>query len=310
MTLTQLRYAVAVDTFRHFGQAADHCCVSQPTLSAQLQKLEEGLGVPLFDRESRPVRPTDAGRLVLAQARVVLHEADRLRELVQSRTEALRGPLRLGLLPTLAPGLLPLVAGPFAARFPDARLDVREMQTDAILEALRTETLDAGLVATDVSVGFETRALFDEPFVPYLQDGHPLSGPAPLRPTDLPPAELWLLAEGHCFRDQVLDACGAPETTTLPVRFETGSLETLRLLVDTVGGLTLLPALTARQVPEAHRARLVPFAAPVPQRTVRLVYGQTHLRRGLVEAFAALVVEVVRPLLADAGAAAPHETAS
>ncbi len=164
MTLTQLAYAVAVDTYRHFGRAAEHCHVSQPTLSMQLQKLEEELGVQLFDRSRKPILPTPIGERILAQARVILRECERLYELLNEDLEAVRGELKLGVIPTLSPYLLPLVTRPLQERYPELTVQVEELTTEQILEALATDRLDAGLIATEEGrPGLRRRALFREP---------------------------------------------------------------------------------------------------------------------------------------------------
>ena len=299
MTLTQLRYAVAVDAHRHFGQAAAACHVSQPTLSAQLQKLEEELGVHLFDRARKPVRPTDLGRQLLEQARVVLRETDRLQDLVAEASGAVAGELRLGVIPTLAPYLLPLVAGPFATRYPAVTVTVRELRTEQVVRELALDRLDAGLIATaEPGAGLASEPLFTESFVAYVGSSHRLASAEAVRPDELNADDLWLLREGHCFRDQVLAVCGAgPPSTHRPLRFESGNLETLRMLVDAWGGMTLLPALALRHLGPAERSCVRPFRAPAPQRTVRLVRRHAYLKRTLIDAYRQTVQAVVQPLL-------------
>jgi len=300
MTLTQLSYVVAVDTYRHFGRAAEHACVSQPTLSMQIQKLEEELGVQLFDRTKKPVLPTDIGEKVAEQARVVLREAERIRDLLAEAEATLAGDLTLGIIPTLSPYVLPLVTGTFAKRYPRISVTVREMPTRQILELLATDRLDAGLIATQEDrPGLIQRPLFTEPFVAYVSDQHRLSGNSHVSADELSASDLWLLSEGHCFRDQVLQLCGTLEQTgpANPIRFESGSLETLRLLVDEAGGMTLLPHLATRSLGEAAAQHLRPFSDPVPQRTVYLIYGRAYLKRALIEAYVNVLLEAVTPLL-------------
>lgn len=301
MTLTQLRYVVAVDTHRHFGRAAAHCHVSQPTLSMQIQKLEEELGVPLFDRSRKPVAPTDLGACVIAQARVVLRERDRIRELIAEAAGVVAGELRLGIIPTLAPYLLPLVTARFSASHPAVSLSVREMTTEGILDHLATDRLDAGLLATaEEAASLETRTLFTEPFVAYVAPAHRLAGATVVDPGDLD--DVWLLSEGHCFRDQVLHFCESAGRALAahPIHFESGNLETLRLMVDRLGGLTLLPYLATLYLSERERARVRPLTDPVPQRHVRILYGRAYLKRSLIEAYSAAVVEAVAPVLGPA----------
>jgi LysR family hydrogen peroxide-inducible transcriptional activator len=300
VTLSQLRYVVAVDTHRHFGRAADHCFVSQPTLSAQIHKLEDELGLQLFDRSRKPVLPTDAGAAVIAQARIVLRESERIPELVRESRGEVAGELRLGVIPTLAPYLLPLVTGPFAERYPQVTVVVRELLTEGILDHLATDRLDAGLIATPENrPGMVVRPLFTEPFVAYVGEGHALAAADAVAPDALSLDDMWLLSEGHCFRDQVRDLCARAAGTGRgqPIRFESGNLETLRMMVDRAGGVTLLPTLATLPMSEAGRHRIRSFAEPVPQREVRVVYGRAYLKRALIEAYVDVVTETIEPLL-------------
>lgn len=296
MTLTQLRYIVAVDTWRHFVRAAEECGVTQPTLSMQIRKLERELGVEIFDRARHPVEPTDLGRRIVAQARVVLAEAAALRELAEEAGGVVEGELRVGVIPTVAAYLLPRVLPPLGRRHGGLRLRIEELQTDQILEALEADRLDAGLVATSVDVaGVVERALYEEPFFAYVSEDHPAFGEARLHPESLRVDDLWLLHEGHCLRDQVLQLCGeegrAAGGSARP-RFESGHLETLKRLVETSGGMTLLPALALADLTPEQRRRVRPFADPSPSRTVRLVHRRTYLRQRRIAAFEEVVREV------------------
>lgn len=292
ISIAQLRYIVALDAHRHFGRAAAYCCVSQPTLSMQLQKLEAALGVELFDRTRKPVEPTDIGALVVAQARTALAAFERIPALVADEDGRVAGELRLGIIPTLAPYLLPLVTDAFLARYPAITLDVKELQTAALLDALDAESLDAGLIATEEArPGFSSEALFTEPFVAYVAEAHPLARAARVDPASVAAQDLWLLREGHCFRDQVLNLCGAGGGGEQALRFEGSNLETLRILVEQRGGLTLLPLLATRFLAPVQQARLRPLAEPVPGRTVRLVAGRGYLKRAALRAYAGVVRE-------------------
>ena len=300
MTLTQLRYAVAVDTHRHFGKAAVQCCVTQPTLSMQLQKLEDELGFQLFDRTQQPVVPTDLGVRVLAQARVVLREQERIRDLIADVAHNMTGTLHLGIIPTLAPYVLPLVTVPFAEQYPGVQVQVREMTTAQIMEHLATDQLHAGLIATkEVKPGLESQVLFTEPFYAYVAPQHRLAGSPKIRPQDLVVDDLWLLSEGHCFRDQVLNLCGKASQAGCgnPVRFESGNLETLRILVNRTGGMTLLPYLATRYLSTEEQSYVHALAAPVSQRKVRVIYGHAYLKRHLIRAYVDTLMAEVTPLL-------------
>ena len=288
-----------MDRCRHFRRAARECHVTQPTLSTQIGKLEDELGGPLFDRSRQPVVPTALGKRVAEQARVVLRESRRLRDVAQETEGRVEGELRLGVIPTLAPYLLPLVSAPFAEAHPDATVAVQEMTTANMLDALDADRLDAGLIATEED-GVSLRVLFEEPFVGYVGEGHPLAEHDEIDPRTLRPGQMWLLREGHCFRDQVLDLCAhaergtSPSAAARPVRFESGALETLRMMVDRAGGLTLLPHLATLYLGEAERRRVRPLAEPTPRRTVRLARARPQLKEALVDAYVETVQREVR----------------
>lgn len=281
MTLSQLRYALAVDTFRHFGKAAEHCHVSQPTLSMQLRKLEEELGVMLFDRGSQPVEPTDAGKQILEQVRLAIREADRIREVVNLVHETVRGDFLLGILPTIVPYLLPLIARRFERNHPGVRLVIRELRTEEILDELHRGTIDAGIIATDPrQPGIAEIPLFDEPFLAYLAEDHPQLDISPLNPDELATETFWLLDEGHCFRDQVISACGSQRFQTANLQLESGTLDTLQKMVEWHGGATLLPALATLYIDEPRTAKhLRALADPIPTRNVRLIHMRSPLKQ-------------------------------
>lgn len=294
MTFAQLTYLVAVDTHRHFSRAAEHCHVSQPTLSTQIQKLEDELGVRLLDRSRQPVVPTEAGARLIEQARRVLAERDRLAALAAEAQGRTAGTLRLGLIPTLAPYLIPRVAASMAETYPEVVLTIREMPTQPLRTALLSDDLDAGLFATDeASSDLHARVLFTEPFVAYVDPAHRLADRARLAPADLSLDDLWLLSEGHCFRDQVLHVCGERANAAGPhrtIRFESGNLETLVQMVRHSGGMTLLPYLATEYLNDDERAQYVkPFTAPAPNRTIRLAYRRPHHKQRLLDAFIAVL---------------------
>ncbi len=287
MTLSQLEYIVAVDTFRHFATAADNCHVTQPTLSMQIQKLEDELGVLVFDRSKQPVVPTETGQTILAQARDVLRAARRIPEIVSESKEQFRGDLKIGIIPTLAPYLLPYFIGEFVTRYPAVSVQIQELVTEQIVERLKNGLIDVGIVVTPLSEnGITEIPLFREPFVVYAADSHTLSHITTVAPDDLQTEGLWLLTEGHCFRNQVMNLCGADRqangTTTL--RYETGSLETLIKLIDKQDGFTLLPYLATLDMDKIRRSRLRSFDAPAPVREVSLVMHRSFLKRKLITA--------------------------
>ncbi|WP_128544834.1 hydrogen peroxide-inducible genes activator [Larkinella soli] len=287
MTLSQLEYIVAVDTYRHFATAAEHCHVTQPTLSMQIQKLEDELGILIFDRSRQPVVPTETGRRILNQAREVLQMAQRIPEIVKESKEDFSGELRLGIIPTLAPYLLPYFIGEFMSRYPAITVHIQELMTEQILERLKTGLLDVGIVVTPLAEnGIVEIPLFYEPFMLYAAGSHPLCRKPAISSADLKADGLWLLTEGHCFRNQVVNLCGTERKLNgaQPLHYETGSLETLIKLIDKQDGFTLLPYLATLDLDEGRKARTRPFEAPQPVREVSLVLHRSFLKRKLIDA--------------------------
>ncbi|MFD2573603.1 LysR substrate-binding domain-containing protein [Spirosoma soli] len=292
MTLSQLEYIVAIDTFRHFATAADNCHVTQPTLSMQIQKLEDELGVLIFDRSKQPVVPTETGQTILAQARDVLRAARRIPEIVSESKDDFRGDLKIGIIPTLAPYLLPYFISEFVGKYPAVSVQIQELMTEQIVERLKNGLIDVGLVVTPLAEnGITEIPLFREPFVVYAADAHNLLTKTVVTASDLRTDGLWLLTEGHCFRNQVINLCGAdrptngtPTVQRPTLQYETGSLETLMKLIDRQDGFTLLPYLATLDMDPARRSRLRPFAAPQPVREVSLVMHRSFLKRKMINA--------------------------
>ncbi len=285
MTLVQLEYIVAVDDYRHFATAAEKCFVTQPTLSMQIQKLEDQLDVLIFDRSKHPVVPTEAGAKIIAQARVILREARKIKEIIDEEKGRLSGALRLGILPTLSPYLLPLFIRNFLERYPDVEVQVEELITEQIIDKLLKDQLDAGLFVTPSGVaGLDEKPIFNEEFVAYVNPQHPLSQVETIDPFLLKVDDVWVLNEGHCFRNQVLNICQPQEESHEAFRFQSGSLEALKKLVDKHGGLTLLPELATLDMNEAEKSRLRWFNDPRPVREVSLVMHRSYIKRKLTEA--------------------------
>lgn len=302
-TTLQLTYLVALDKYRHYGRAAEACHVTQPTLSMQIQKLEEELGVLLFDRSTRPITPTKIGRLIIAQARVVLAETDRIPTMVQQMTGEMKGELRIGILSTLAPYLLPLVIEPFSRRYPDVSLVFEELLAEQIVDFVKRDLLDGGLVATSIAdTSVVEVPLFTEPFVGYVSRSHELYAQPQIRTGDLHISQVWLMREGHSFRDQVIQALSGSKEHGIDekaVQFESDNLETLQRLVDRGYGMTLLPWLAVQGAGSSAPDQVRAFAGEVPSRTVRLVYAKVLVRRHVVEAFTSEVLEAVASVLPE-----------
>ena len=241
MNLRDLQYLVALAETGHFGEAAERCHVSQPTLSAQIKKLEEYLGVQLFERQPRKVSVTDVGRRIVDRARLVVRQAEDIREVARASRDPLTGKLRVGLIPTIAPYLLPRVAPRLKSRLPDLQLMLYEYQTGPLLEKLRAGELDLAILALPSdTAGLETRSLFAESFVVAMPRGHRLAARKRLKPADLAGETLLLLEDGHCLKDHALAACNRPELRASATMIGT-SLHTLVQMVDNGLGLTMLP---------------------------------------------------------------------
>jgi len=273
MTLQELKYLVALADHGHFGRAAEACFITQSTLSTQMKKLEAFLGVTLFDRSLKRVTPTPTGREILAAARNIVEESERIRELAQHAQEPMSRTLRLGVIPTLGPYYLPHALTLVHKTYPGLRLLLREEMTPQILAHLNEGKLDAGLLALPVADdNLRVEPLFYEPFYAALPAGHPLARRDALRVSDIMDEKLLLLDEGHCLRDQALDVCGSGSRGREEVRAT--SLETLRQMVGMELGLTLLPALAVDAGPRISKKTVVirPFKKPVPGRTMGLVW--------------------------------------
>jgi len=285
MTVIQLEYIIAVDTYRHFGKAAESCHVTQPTLSMQIQKMEDQLGVVIFDRSRNPVAPTDAGIRIIRQARIVVHEIHKIEEMVSSEREELTGEVTIGIIPTLAPYLMPLFINDFLERYPGVTLHIEEMITEDILRKLRSERIDIGLFVTPLDdPAFSVRPIFYEDFVGYVSHRSSQFGKSQLNAEDIDKEELLLLNEGHCFRDQVLKICGDNRSRSKRFTYESGSLEALKRMVDKHGGMTLLPSLATIDMDAGEKSKLRYFTDPVPTREVSLVTHRNYLRLGLAKA--------------------------
>ena len=287
MTFVQLEYIVAVDTYRHFATAAGHCFVTQPTLSMQVQKLEEELGLKIFDRSKQPVIPTEAGREVIGQARRILAEKQVIGEIVQEKKGVLTGELRIGIIPTLAPYLLPLFVQSFSAKYPQIKLVVNELTTESLVNRLREGRIDVGILVTPLQEnGIREQVLFYEELLVYVSRKNAAYKKTYMLTQDIDPNKLWLLEEGHCFRSQIVRLCELRKASKEGSHFdyEAGSLETLRRMVELNDGITILPELAARDLTAKQRQLIRHFKRPAPMREVSLVTHRDFVKQRLVQA--------------------------
>ena len=304
MTLTELRYVVALAQERHFGRAAQKCFVTQPTLSLALAKLEDELGVKLFERNKNEVLVTSRGEAIVEQARRVLDEVGKIPHLARGGQDQLSGALRLGAIPTIGPYLLPDLIPILRKKAPQMPLSIEENLTGTLAPMLRDGELDVVIIALPFALpGVKTQVLYEEPFSVVVPEGHRWEDRKGVKPSDLADENLLVLNNGHCFREQVLEACPGQSNTALPEGRAGSSLETIRNMVASGLGVSVLPAsaLTARYATKL--LRVVPFSAPVPSRKVALAWRTSFDRPLAVETLAAAIQAIKMPCLKMAKAA-------
>ncbi len=294
MTIQQLEYLIAVDKHRHFGHAAESCFVTQPTLSAQLGKLEKELGVLLFDRSKMPVIPTEIGIQIIRQAKRVVSESKGIFELVAQLKGDISGVIKLAIIPTLAPYLLHLFIRNFLEKYPNVKLDVQEMVTEEIIKKLKNDELDLGIVVTPLhEPGIIEKTMFYEKFYAYLSKDHELLIDEFFSPEKVKKEDFWILQQGHCFRDQVINLCDQALSGHKNFHYESGSLEGLKNMVNRYQGVTLLPELATYELSYEEKTRLRPFAGESPTREVSIILNRSFLKQKLVELLFREITEAI-----------------
>ena len=284
MNIQQLEYILAVDQFRHFAKAAEHCHVTQPTLSMMIQKLEDELGVKLFDRTAQPVKPTPAGTKVIEQARVVLYQTSLIKDIVKEEEQSLSGTFRLAVLPTIAPYLLPRFFAQLTERYPDLDIRILEMKTTPSLAALQRGEIDAAIIANQPKEPqLQAQTLFYEQFFGYVAKGDPLFKKALIRTADISDEHLWLLDEGHCFRDQLLRFCQMEKVKVRQAAYRLGSMETFMRMVESGNGVTFIPQLATLQLSQEQLKLVRPFAIPKPTREILWVTRVDFVRHAIAQ---------------------------
>jgi len=284
-SLVQLEYLVAVDTWRHFALAAEKCFVTQPTLSMQLKKMETDLDIVLFDRSKQPVVPTLAGEKLISQARHILRERNKFDSLVNELKGQINGTLRLGIIPSLAPFLLPLFIGAFLKKYPDIQLIINELLSNQIIDALKHDTIDAAILVTPLhQPELKEIPLFTEGILLYISPDHELSKLPEITFSNLDKHDIWLLGTGHCFRNQVINLCSLQQkrVRSLNIEYESGSLETLIKMVDKYGGLTLIPELMVMNLTEEQKENVRYFTDELPLREVSMVVNRIFAKEKII----------------------------
>jgi LysR family hydrogen peroxide-inducible transcriptional activator len=287
MNLQQLEYIVAVDIHRHFVTAAQKCFVTQATLSMMIKKLEEELGIKIFDRSKQPVVPTEIGQKVIAQAKIALRETHRIPALIDSEFGELGGEIKIGVIPTLSPYLLPLFLNSFLKKYQKVKLEISELTTDEITKKLPRHDLDVGILAIPLKdKELSEQSLFYEEFVVYASPDESLMQKKYVLATDIDVNRLWLLEEGHCLRAQTVNLCElkSRERKMHQLNFATGSLETLKKIVENNQGITILPQLALRDMSDGQMENIRYFRSPAPVREIGLVTYRHFVKEGLINA--------------------------
>jgi LysR family hydrogen peroxide-inducible transcriptional activator len=295
MTLVQLEYIVAVDTYRSFVSAAEKCFVTQPTLSMQVQKLEEFLNVKIFDRSKQPVTPTEIGIQIIEQARVVLQENNKIKEIISSQEQGISGDLKIGIIPTIAPYILPKVISSMMTKYPELKLYIWEYTTEEIVQNLKIGVIDCGILATPlVDTAINEQPLFYESFVGYVSKNSKLFKKKAIDAQDFEEENIWLLNEGHCMRSQVLNICrNTKNNKHQALTYNTGSVETLIRMVDVNDGTTLLPELSLHDLNTKQMNKVRYFKSPEPVREISLVTHKNFIKKKMLNALKEEVLALV-----------------
>lgn len=296
----QLEYIVAVDTHRHFVTAAQKCFVTQPTLSMQLKKLEEDLGVTLFDRTKQPIIPTEVGSQIIAQARRILSETNKIDEIIRAYNDTVSGNITIGIIPSLAPYLIPLFIGNFTKKYPEVEIKIVELLTDEIIRQLKIETIDVGILVTPLhEQGIIEQPLFYEEMTIFANNTHPFCNQNSIKVKELASPDLWLLNNGHCFRSQVINLCNyqnEAQSSSDHFEYESGSLETIKKLVAIEGGYTLMPELA---LDDSNKHTVTKYLDDSPLREVSLVYTRNYAKKRILNLITEEINNVIPEKMKD-----------
>ncbi|AXG70474.1 hydrogen peroxide-inducible genes activator [Kordia sp. SMS9] len=300
MTITQLQYVLAVAEHQNFTLAAQKSFVTQPTLSMQIQKLEDELEIQIFDRSKKPIQLTEIGKKIVEQARNIVNESGRMQDIVDQQKGFIGGEFKLGIIPTIMPTLLPMFLKTFIKKYPKVNLKIEELTTETIIKRLNDGHLDAAIAATPLGYDqIKERVLYYEPFVGYTTENHRLYDKKELETSDLDIDDILLLEDGHCFRDGVINLCKTPRAIVDDhFQLESGSFETLIKLSNEDLGMTLLPYLHTLDIKESERKYLRHFAEPRPAREVSLLFHKSELKMQIIEALRGVIMGIVRGAIA------------
>jgi LysR family hydrogen peroxide-inducible transcriptional activator len=296
MTITQLKYVLSVAEYQNFTVAAEHSFVTQPTLSMQIQKLEDQLGVLIFNRSKKPIELTDVGKKVVEQAKIIVNESNRIKDIVHQHKGFIGGEFRIGIIPTVMPTLLPMFLNNFTKKYPKVKLIIEELTTEEIVRKLMDNHIDAGLAATPLeNEAIKEMPLYYEPFVGLIPEGHRLFNQKEIKSDELEMEDILLLEDGHCFKDSVINLCRTHKTDNKKgFQLESGSFDTLIKLSKEGLGMTLLPYLHTLDLNDKDKKHLREFTAPPPAREVSLIYHKSQLKMQLIDALKNTIDGVVR----------------
>ena len=296
MTITQLKYVLSVAEYQNFTVAAEHSFVTQPTLSMQIQKLEDQLDVLIFNRSKKPIELTDVGKKVVEQAKIIVNESNRIKDIVHQHKGFIGGEFRIGIIPTVMPTLLPMFLNNFTKKYPKVKLIIEELTTEEIVRKLMDNHIDAGLAATPLeNEAIKEMPLYYEPFVGLIPEGHRLFNQKEIKSDELEMEDILLLEDGHCFKDSVINLCRTHKTDNKKgFQLESGSFDTLIKLSKEGLGMTLLPYLHTLDLNDKDKKHLREFTAPPPAREVSLIYQKSQLKMQLIDALKNSIDSVVR----------------
>tara|TARA_R110002012_G_scaffold322108_1_gene555957 strand:+ start:75891 stop:76838 length:948 start_codon:yes stop_codon:yes gene_type:complete len=296
MTITQLQYVLAVAEYKNFTLAAEKSFVTQPTLSMQVQKLEDELDILIFDRSKKPIAITEVGKKIVAQAKNIVNEANRIKDIVDQEKGFIGGEFVLGIIPTVMPTLLPMFLDTFIKKYPKVNLIIKEQNTDDLIRNIQDGHIDAAIAVTPLEIEFiKERPLYYEPFVGYIPKNHRLGSTSKIEVSDLDINDVLLLQDGHCFRDGVLNLCNTSKASHREqFQIQSGSFETLINLVNEGMGMTLLPYLNTLGLSETKKENLKYFNTPSPAREVSIIYHKSELKIQITEAIKEVISSIVR----------------
>lgn len=302
ISLIQVQYLIALDEHRNFIRAADASFVTQPTLSMQMKKLEEELGVLIFDRSRQPIKPTAIGQKIIKQARVIFNETKQIENILKQHTGSVSGSINIGVLPTIANSLVPKLISQVSKKYPELKLNIKEALTLDIIDDLQNNVLDVGIVSIPLlNSGLIEKQLFVEKFRIYAHPNHPSYTKLAWNADDLLLDKLWLLSEGNCFRTQSINLCAIPDDKLnhLALNYESGNLQTLKKVVDLEGGATIMPEWEAAELDDSSVDNLRAFKGDNAGRAVGLIYTKFYAKENVIDQLNSMITEALPTFITD-----------